>query len=103
MPASSEIMRTEDLLVALSRIAKLLESSGVVDQQQRQRLSLDTIPAGVTLPTITTVGTVTTASTVTTATTLTNATSIAGMDREQYINIAKNTYANRIRAQLSFV
>ena len=97
MPASNEIMRTEDLLVALSRIAKLLDSSGVVDQQQRQRLSLDTIPAGVTLPTITTVGTVTT------ATTLTNATSIAGMDREQYINIAKNTYANRIRAQLSFV
>lgn len=97
MPASNEIMRTEDLLVALSRIAKLLESSGVVDQQKRQRLSLDTIPAGVTLPTITTVGTVTT------ATTLTNATSIAGMDRQQYINIAKNTYANRIRAQLSFV
>ena len=98
MPASNvEIMRTEDLLVAVSRITKLLESSGVVDQQQRQRLSLDTIPAGVTLPTVTTVGTVTTAST------LTNATSIAGMDREQYINIAKNTYANRIRAQLSFV
>ena len=98
MPASNvEIMRTENLLVAFSRITKLLESSGVVDQQQRQRLSLDTIPAGVTLPTVTTVGTVTTAST------LTNATSIAGMDREQYINIAKNTYANRIRAQLSFV
>jgi hypothetical protein len=89
--------RTENLLVALSRIVRLLESSAVVDQQQRQRVSLDTIPAGVTLPTVTTVGTVTTLST------LTNATAIAGMDREQYINIANNTYAQSIRKGLTFV
>lgn len=95
--ASIDTSRTENLLVTLSRIVRLLESSAVVDQQQRQRVSLDAIPAGVTLPTVTTVGTVTTVST------LTNATAIAGMDREQYINIANNTYAQSIRQRLTFV
>jgi hypothetical protein len=51
------------------------------------------------LPTVTTVSGVTT---VTTVTTLANATAIAGMDREQYINTAKNTYANSIRTRLTF-
>lgn len=90
----------DDLLVMLSRIVKLLESNAVVDSAQRQRVSLDTVAAGVTLPAVTTVGTV---STITTVSTLTNAASIAGMDREQFINIAKQTYATSIRSQLSFV
>lgn len=81
----------DDLLVMLSRIVKLLESNAVVDSAQRQRVSLDTVAAGVTLPAVTTVST------------LTNAASIAGMDREQFINIAKQTYATSIRSQLSFV
>ena len=93
-------IRAEQLLVMMGRIVKLLESSAVVDQQQHQRISLDTIPAGVTLPTVTTVTGVTT---VTTVTTLANATAIAGMDREQYINIARQTYASGIRSRLEFV
>jgi len=35
-------------------------------------------------------------------TTLSNATAIAGMDREQWINAAKQTYAQSIRARLTF-
>jgi hypothetical protein len=49
---------------------------------------------------------VTTVSTVNTIASVTNIaaqTALAGMDREMYINIAKNTYANSIRSQLSFV
>jgi hypothetical protein len=61
-----------------------------VDGQQRQRVTID---AG-TLPTVTTVGTVSS---------VTNMVSNAGMDREQYINIAKQTYAQSIRSRLEFV
>jgi hypothetical protein len=38
-----------------------------------------------------------------TITAVNNLAANAGMDREQYINIAKNTYANAIRSQLTFV
>jgi hypothetical protein len=87
------------VLEMLSRLVKIAESLQVVDAQQRQRVAVDTFSAGTTLPTVTTVSGVTT---VTTVTTLANATAIAGMDREQYINTAKNTYANSIRTGLTF-
>lgn len=98
--------QTDDLLRMLSRIVKLLESNAVVDQQQRQRLTLDSITAGVTLPTVTTVTGVTTVTTLTTCSTVTSVTNIAanaGMDREQYINIARTAYNTGIRTQLQFV
>lgn len=95
--------QSDDLLRMLSRLVKILECNAVVDQQQRQRISLDTIAAGVTLPAVTTVTTVTGVTTVSTVSSVTNQTSMAGMDREQYINIAKNTYANSIRSKLEFV
>jgi hypothetical protein len=84
----------------LSRVVKLLESNVVVDSAQRQRISLDAIAAGVTLPTVTTV---TTVSTVSTVSSVTNVAANAGMDREQYINIAKQTYTMSIRPRLEFV
>lgn len=101
-PTASRVDRTDNLTAMLSRIVKLLESNAVVDQQQRQRLTLDSITSGLTLSNVTTVGTVS-AITGGTITTVSNANQIAGMDREQYINIARNTYANGIRSKLSFV
>lgn len=101
-PTASRVDRTDNLMAMLSRIVKLLESNAVVDQQQRQRLTLDSITAGVTLPTVTTVGTVSTI-TAGTITTVSGITAVAGMDREQWINVARNTYANSIRSKLSFV
>lgn len=95
--------QTDDLLRMLSRIVKLLESNAVVDQQQRQRLTLDSITAGVTLPTVTTVTGVTTVTTLTTCSSVTNIAANAGMDREQYINIARTAYNTGIRTQLQFV
>jgi hypothetical protein len=89
--------RTEQLLSLLQRLVKISESNQVVDSAQRQRITLDAITAGVALPTVTTVTTVSTVSSVT------NMVSNAGMDREQYINIAKQTYTNSIRNRLNIV
>lgn len=98
--------RNEQLLSLLQRLVKIMESNQVVDSAQRQRITLDAFTAGVALPTVTTVATVTTVTTVTTVnavTAVTNLTQNAGMDREQYINIAKQTYANSIRNRLTIV
>jgi hypothetical protein len=97
-PSPSIADRTDNLLVMMSRIVKLLESNAVVDQQQRQRIAVDSFIA--TIPTLTTVTGVTTVSTVSS---VTNIAANAGMDREQYINIAKQTYTQSIRNRLEFV
>jgi hypothetical protein len=90
--------QSDELLKWLSRMVKMLESNAIVDQQQRQRITIDAITGALTLGTVSTVSTVSNIS----AGTLTNVISNAGMDREQYINIARNTYANSIRSQLTF-
>lgn len=89
--------RINNLAALLQRLVKISETLQVVDQQQRQRIAIDSIASGVTLPTVTTV---TTVSTVSTVSAVTNVASNAGMDREQYINIAKQTYAQSIRQGL---
>jgi hypothetical protein len=99
------VKRTDALLEMLQRLIKVNESLQVVDSAQRQRIAIDTIAAGVTLPTVTgvtTVSTVNTVSAVTTVSSITNVAANAGMDREQYINIAKQTYASSIRPNLKF-
>ena len=82
----------------MSRLVKIMENQQACDAGQRQRISID----GGTLPSVTTVGTVTTCTTVSSVTSVVNQTSMAGMNQEQYINIARNTYANSIRSKLNF-
>jgi hypothetical protein len=108
MPAVAD--RTDNLLVLLSRIVKLLESNAVVDSAQRQRVNVDTASyapftltgagttAGVLRVTLPTDSTGILAG----VTTVSNLTTVGGMDREQYINIARNAYANGIRSKLIF-
>jgi hypothetical protein len=91
--------RNDDLTIMLSRLVKILESNAVVDQQQRQRVTLDAISASLTLATV---STVTTVSTVSNAT-VSAQTTMAGMDREMYINISRQAYALALRPQLQFV
>lgn len=81
-----------DLVKLMSRMVKQLDSLAVVDSSQRQKIIVDSVTAG-TINTVTTVSTVSTVS---------NITSVSGMGVEQYINIARNTYANGIRSKLSF-
>lgn len=102
-PIPMDSDRNNELLSMLQRLVKIVESLQVVDSAQRQRIAVDAaLPAGgntigaVNIAASQTLGTVTTVSTVT------NVASNAGMDREQYINIAKQTYEQTIRAKLSF-
>ena len=105
MPAVTQ--RTDDLLVMLSRIVKMLECNAVVDAAQRQRITID---AATYAPfALTGAGTAAGTMRVTLASDSTgilsavnNLAAVAGMDREQYINIARNAYANGIRSKLIF-
>lgn len=72
-----------DLVKLMSRMVKQLDSLAVVDPSQRQRIVVDNMVTGV-------------------ISTVSNVTTISGMGIEQYLNIARNTYANGIRSKLSF-
>lgn len=84
-----------NLVKLFSRMVKQMDSLAVVDSSQRLKVSID---AG-TLPLVSNVSTV---STVNTVSSVTNISSVSGMGQEQYLNIARNTYANGIRSKLSF-
>lgn len=71
---------SDSTIIHLRKIIKLLETLTVVDSAQRQRVALDAITATITV---------------------TNQTTLAGMDREMYINQARNA-ANSLRQQLVF-
>ena len=104
-PAIVNSPTTDSLLATLTRLIKLSESLGNTDSFQRQKITLDAISASLILATINTVnnvGTINTVNNVGTVTTVAGQTSIAGMDREMYINPAKQTYAQSIRANLKF-
>jgi hypothetical protein len=94
MPVQGQ--RTDDLLALLQRLVKVCETLQVVDSAQRQRITLDAISANLNLQGVNVVTTVATVNNVAAQT------SMAGMDREMYINIAKQTYAQSIRANLTF-
>jgi hypothetical protein len=89
----TEAQRVEDLLVMMGRMLKVLESNAVVDIAQRQRITLDAITTGLSLSTIIAVNNVANVAA---------QTAMAGMDREMYINIARQAYASSIRSQLQF-
>jgi hypothetical protein len=105
MPVVSS--RSDDLLVMLSRIVKLLESNATVDSAQRQRVAVDAVTAAPL--NVAGNGTAAAAMRVTLANdsagilaSVSNLAANAGMDREQYINIAKQTYSQSIRSGLIF-
>jgi hypothetical protein len=87
LPTASD--RLETLIALMARAVKLLDSNAIVDSAQRQRIVVDA-------------GTITTVTTVTTVSAVTNVAANAGMDREQYINISKQTVAQGIRSRLTF-
>jgi hypothetical protein len=81
----------------LRRILKFVESLGIVDGQQRQRITVDAITTGLTLSTVTTVSTVTA---VTTVTTVTNLAQIAG-DPRPLLDLSRVAYNTGLRAKLN--
>jgi len=84
---SSNKLASDESLALLRRIVKLLESNAVVDGQNRQRMTLDSISASLTLATVSSVS---------------NVAQIASADQRQFIDIARNTYANAIRSKLNW-
>ena len=93
---------TDDSLVYLRRMVKLMESQGTVDSGNRQRVVVDSFGSGV----VTGVGasgagvprvTVSTDSAFSTT-----ITSFLGAGDQAFQDVARNTYANGIRANLQF-
>jgi len=89
-------LATDESIVLLRRMVKLLESNAVVDAANRQRMVVESLP---TLASVTTVSTVTNLGTVST---VTNLGTIAGQGLQQFVDIARNAYANGIRSKLNF-
>mgnify|MGYP003332657214 FL=1 len=89
---SSNKLASDESLALLRRIVKLLESNAVVDGQNRQRMTIDSI-SSVTLPTVSTVGQVTTVG---------NMTTMAGQNQQMFADVARNTYATGIRSKLNW-
>jgi hypothetical protein len=77
-------LASEEALVLLRRMVKLLESNAVVDVANRQRVVVEG-SANIN-------GTVT----------VSNISTMAGYGQQQYIDIARNAYANGIRSKLDF-
>lgn len=84
----------DESIILLRRMVKLLESNAVVDAGNRQRMAVEVMPNVVIGS-----GTVTTVSTVSS---VTNIAALAGAGSSQFIDIARNTYANAIRSKLIF-
>jgi hypothetical protein len=101
---------TDESIILLRRMVKILESQSATDIGSRQRVTIDAITGSLTLATITSVGTVGTVSAVTGITNALPAganaigaiTAMAGADQRQFIDVARNTYSNAIRNKLTF-
>lgn len=81
---------TDDAIVYLRRMVKLMESQATVDSGNRQRISIDATT--VTQPVS---GTVTVAS-------ITNLATLSGQNQQMYQDVARNAYANGIRQNIIF-
>ena len=86
---------TDDSIVYLRRIVRLMESQAVVDVANRQRISLDAAPA-----TVTVTGTVT--ANVAAGTNVIGGVTIDGQGRQQFTEIARQAYNSGIRSNLIF-
>lgn len=87
---------SEDSVVYLRRIVKLMESQGTVDTGNRQRITIDALGGAAVTTTVPVSGTVTATVASTVITTL------AGQNQQMYQDVARNAYANGIRQNLIF-
>ena len=82
---------TEEQIVLLRRIVKLLESQATVDIANRQRIAIDAVTSGVTIGATLGAG----------ANTVGNVT-VGLMDHRQFIDVARTAYNTGIRSKLTF-
>lgn len=88
----AEDVTLRELIQLMVRASKLLDSLGVVDSAQRQRVVIDAISGSLTLGTITTVGTVTS---------VTNIAAIAGQGQQMYFDPARTAWNTGLRARIT--
>ena len=95
---------TEDSVILLRRMVKLMESQATVDVANRQRITVDAWGAGVLLGTGTSASTPRVAlATDATLGTVTNVTTIGSYAAQQmYGDVAHDVYANALRRHLTF-
>lgn len=86
----------DESIILLRRLLQLAQTLGVVDSTQRQRVTVEVLPNVVIGS-----GTITTVSTVSTVSSVSNIVAYAGIDpRYQFLDSARNAYANSIRTKL---
>lgn len=91
---------TEESVILLRRIARLLESQATVDPQQRQRIAIDSIATGLVLSNVATVTAITNAlpaGTNTIGTVLPG-----GWNQQMFSDPARTAYNTGIRRWLTF-
>lgn len=80
---------TDESIVLLRRMVKLLEPIATQDANQRQRINIDTLAGGLTLSTVTTIGQVN------------NANAIGNVDgRFHFMELARVSYSTGIRSKI---
>ena len=88
---------TDEQIILLRRMVKLMESNAVVDVGNRQKVTVDSFTGGLALPAVTSITNALPAGT----NTVGNVT-VGSMDQKQFIDIARNAYSNGIRSKLTF-
>ena len=87
---------SEEAIVLLRRMVKILENQAATDSAQRQRIVVET------LPTLAAVTTVTGVTTVATVTSVTNIAALNGWNQQMFVDPARAAYNSGIRSQLTF-
>lgn len=88
---------TDDAVVYLRRMVKLMESQATVDAGNRQRITIDSLGTGTAVTT-----TLPVSGTVTATVSSAAITTLAGQNQQMFQDVARNTYANGIRQNLIF-
>lgn len=100
---SDEVVVLQEQNELLRRLVKLMESQATIDSAQRQRITVDSIAASLTLATVTTVGTVSSVSALPTLPAATTVNQFAGVDlRFQWAENARIAYNTGIRSKLTY-
>jgi hypothetical protein len=92
---------TDESIILLRRMVKLLESQNATDIANRQRVTIDAIAGSLVLGTVSTITNVGTLASIT-AGTITNLQQLAGADQRQFIDVSRTNYNTGIRSKLTF-
>lgn len=92
---------SEEAIILLRRMVKILENQQAVDPQQRQRITVDAITAGVALPTVAAVTAITNALPAGTNT-IGNIGTVNAWNQQMFADPARTAYNTGIRSQLTF-